>query len=239
MVRRNRRRYGGYVVHLGIVILFVGVAASSAFQAARDAELNPGQSVRVDDYEFAYVRATSAVVPAPNGRLERIDLGAVMELRRDGRVVDTLTTRRSYFPSSDPSLGTVSRFFEGEATSEVALRAGAWRDVWTVIEPNLIKLTPRIKEGDAVFARAAAKLPEEQRAIFLAEALRGLSDSYAKDPPVATFRILVSPLVTWIWIGAIVAFGGGLLAGWPGARSSRRTVTAGYAARLARELGRA
>ena len=239
MVRRNRRRYGGYVVHLGIVVLFVGVAASSAFQAARDIELRAGQSVTVGDYEFRYVEPTSRVVPAENGRLERIDLGAVMQLRRDGRVLDTLVTRRSYFPSSDPSLGTISRFFEGEATSEVALRAGAWKDVWAVIEPNLIRLTPRIEEGDAVFARAAAKVTEEQRGIFLAEALTGLARSYTSDPPPATFRILVSPLVTWIWIGAIIAFAGGLLAGWPGARSARRTVTAGYAARLARELGRA
>ena len=32
LVRRNRRRYGGYIVHVGIAVLFVGVAASSSFQ---------------------------------------------------------------------------------------------------------------------------------------------------------------------------------------------------------------
>ena len=39
LVRRNRRRYGGYLVHVGVSVLFVGVAASSAFQAARDVAL--------------------------------------------------------------------------------------------------------------------------------------------------------------------------------------------------------
>ena len=36
LVQRNRRRYGGYLVHVGVSVLFVGVAASSAFQDARD-----------------------------------------------------------------------------------------------------------------------------------------------------------------------------------------------------------
>src|SRR4051794_39416461 len=47
LVRRNRRRYGGYVVHVGIALLFVGVAASSAFQHVRDVRLSPGQTARI------------------------------------------------------------------------------------------------------------------------------------------------------------------------------------------------
>jgi cytochrome c-type biogenesis protein CcmF len=239
LVRRNRRRYGGYLVHLGVVVLFVGVGASSAFQKAKDVEMTPGGTVSVGGYDVRYVKATSGVVAAPNGRLERIDLGARLEVRRDGRLVDTMLTRRSYFPSTDPSLGPVSRFFEGESTSEVALRAGWTRDVWTVVSPSLAELQPRIEEGDEVFAGAGAKLTPRQRGAFLAEALKGLSRSYASDPPAATFRVIVSPLVTWIWIGALVVFAGALVALWPAPTSAQRMVTAGYAARLARELGRA
>ena len=44
LVRRNRRRYGGYIVHIGIAVLFVGVAASSSFQHASELGLSPGQS---------------------------------------------------------------------------------------------------------------------------------------------------------------------------------------------------
>ena len=239
LVRRNRRRYGGFIVHLGIVVMFVGIAASSAFQSVRELDLREGERVQVSGYEFRYLEPTSQVVPAPNGRLERIDLGARLEVWHEGRRLQTMLTKKSYFPVSDPNLGAVSRFFEsGEATTEVALRAGTWRDVWAAVNPSVDKLLPRIEEGDEVFAKAES-LPADQKQMFLAEALRNLTASYAKDPPPARFRILVSPLVTWIWIGALIAFGGGLIAGWPGAASSRRTVTAGYAARLARELGRA
>ncbi len=44
LVRRNRRRYGGYTVHVGIAVMFVGVAASSAFQDQQLVELRPGQT---------------------------------------------------------------------------------------------------------------------------------------------------------------------------------------------------
>src|SRR6185312_1833995 len=46
LVRRNRRRYGGYLVHVGIAVLFVGVAASSSFQHASELQLRKGQSTR-------------------------------------------------------------------------------------------------------------------------------------------------------------------------------------------------
>jgi cytochrome c-type biogenesis protein CcmF len=240
LVRRNRRRYGGYLVHLGIITLFVGVAASSVFAKTDDVQLRAGQSTRVGDYDVTYVRPTSGVVSAPNGRLERIDFGAVLDVRRDGRT-QRITTRRSYFPTNDPTLGLVSSFFEGEATSEVGLRAGLLRDVWTVVSPSLAELRPAIEEGDKVFAGAGAKLSPEERNMFLAQALDGLVKRYGQDPPPATFRVLVSPLVTWIWLGALIVLAGGLIAisGGLGAVSRPRMVRARQAARVASELGRA
>jgi cytochrome c-type biogenesis protein CcmF len=236
LVRRNRHRYGGYLVHVGMAVLFVGVAASSSFADERDVELTPGASARVGGYDVEYVRPTSELVAAPNGRLERIDFGAVLRVTRDGRS-STMVTERSFFPSAGPMLGPVSRFFEGEATSEVALDAGLRRDVWASVAPDTRRLEPRVKEGDKVFAEAddAGALPARERDLLLAEALRGLVRSYTDAPPPATFRLLVSPMVTWIWIGAIVVFLGGLIALWPSPRTVGRRVSAAYAARVGRE----
>jgi cytochrome c-type biogenesis protein CcmF len=236
LVRRNRRRYGGYLVHVGMAVLFVGIAASSSFADERDVELTPGRSTEVGGYTVSYVKPTSEVVAASNGRLERIDFGAVLRVSRDGRTT-TMTTERSYFPSSAPMLGPVSRFFEGEATSEVGLDAGWQRDFWVSVAPDTRRLAPRVKEGDEVFAAAddAGELSAAERDAFLAEALRGLVRSYTDDPPPATFRVLVSPMVTWIWIGALVGFLGGLIALWPSPRAVSRRVSAAYAARVGRE----
>ena len=237
LVRRNRRRYGGYLVHAGVAILAIGVAASSSFQDVQEVQLKPGQSTKVGAYTVTYVKPTAALQAAGNGRLEKINLGAQMRVMRDGKPVAAMHTEKSYFPSLAPFLGPVSRFFEGEATSEVALQAGWRRDIWIAIAPDIDTLRPRIKEGDSVFSGPGSRLTPAQRDAFLGRALQGLADSYASDPPPATFRMLVSPMVTWIWIGALIAFAGGLIALWPGGpRGATSRVTAGYAARVGREV---
>ena len=83
-----------------------------------------------------------------------------------------------------------------------------------------------IEEGDAVFTDASDDLTPDQRGAFLGEALRGLSTSYVDSPPPATFRIIASPLVTWIWLGALIVFAGGLIAMWPAGARARKPADA-------------
>jgi cytochrome c-type biogenesis protein CcmF len=158
-------------------------------------------------------------------------------VRRDGKSFD-MHTERSYFPSNSAGLGTVSRYFEGEATSEVGLRAGLGHDLWTVVAPDTSLLEDTIRRGDRVFA-AATELPAAERATLLGETLRRLVARYRADAPPARFRVLVSPLVTWIWVGALIVFGGGLIAIWPAPFGATRRARVPEAARLARELGKA
>ena len=240
LVTRNRRRYGGYLVHVGMAVLFIGVAASTAFNDARDIRLSPRQTAQVGDYAFTYVRPTSHISTTSDGRLEKISFGSVVEVRRDGKLVTTLRPERGYYPSRDASLGPIGRFFEGEATSEIGLRAGLRGDVWAAMTPDKAVLAPAVKQGDKVFSDIGGKLPAQDEARLLGQALRGLAGRYVDAAPTATFRLITSPLVTWIWLGAIIVFLGGLIAMWPGERDAlRRRVQARYAARVAQDLGRA
>ena len=54
MVARNRRRYGGYIVHVGIALMFAAVTASSAFKVEGQATLREGESFEVGRYTFRY-----------------------------------------------------------------------------------------------------------------------------------------------------------------------------------------
>jgi cytochrome c-type biogenesis protein CcmF len=54
LIGRNRRRYGGYVVHASIVLLAVGIAGSSAFDSVAEAKLERGQSMEIGDYTLVY-----------------------------------------------------------------------------------------------------------------------------------------------------------------------------------------
>jgi len=228
LVGRNRRRYGGYIVHAGIAVLFVGIAASSTFRHIDDVRLSPGETARVGGYDITYVRPTGRLDTTPSGSLEKIDLGAELRARRGGET-RTLRPSRSFFPSN--SGGTLSRYFEGEATSEVGLHEGLRRDLWTVVSPNLSTLQPIIIRGDKVFQEARS-LPRAERAAALGEGLRRLVERYRAEPLPVTFRVLVSPLVTWIWLGALIVFSGGLIALWPLPVGAARRAAVDFGARV-------
>jgi cytochrome c-type biogenesis protein CcmF len=54
LLGRNRRRYGGYVIHASIVLLAIGVAGSSAFDSVAEAKLKPGESMVIGRYNLRY-----------------------------------------------------------------------------------------------------------------------------------------------------------------------------------------
>ena len=225
LVRRNRRRYGGYLVHAGVAVLFVGVAASSAFQHARDFRLSPGQTARIGGYAITYVKPTAKLAS------EKVSLGAVLRVRKSGRDLGTLRPTRGYYPTLEPDKGPVAGVFDGQATSEVGLRAGLRRDLWTAIEPDIGPLQRFISEADRRFGNAG---PAVQGVVIAA-----LAQRYVQHPPPAMFRIIDSPLVAWIWIGSLIAFGGGLIALWPAPALARRRATAAARTGAAREPARA
>ena len=227
---RNRRRYGGYLVHAGMAVLFLGVAASSAFLDQRDVRLSPGDSFEVNGYQVAYREATAKLGGDSAGTGAPITFGAVLDVRKDGKHF-VMRPSRNYYATADPSLGTISRFFEGEATSEVDVRWGLTRDLWLAVRPDIGSLEKPIREADAKFADS----PGDVQALIVA----ALAERYRRDPPPAAFRAIASPLVVWIWIGGGIVLLGALVAAWPSPEARLRRVRSLYSARLGRELSRA
>jgi len=231
-VRRNRRRYGGYVVHIGIAVLFVGVAASSSFQHAVEQRLQAGQSTRVGAYTVRYVRPTASVTPkndtAHTG--STLNVGAVLDVSKSGRHVATLRPSEGFYDSGEPAQGTVGHLIGGQAVSHISMSAGLTRDVWTAVAPNIA--TPALQRIVTIGNRT---LPADEGAV----AIGFLAREYLRHPPAAQFHFIVSPLVMWIWIGGLIAFGGGLIAVWPAPSAVRRRLALRSRARPAHGLARA
>jgi cytochrome c-type biogenesis protein CcmF len=227
---RNRRRYGGYLVHAGIAVLFLGVAASSAFHNQRDLRLSPGQTFHTGDYALTYRKPTAKLGGDRAGTGAPISLGAVLDVRK-GKEHFTLHPSRNYYPTQDPTQGVIGRYFNGDANSEVDVRWGLKRDFWLAIRPDISSLQKPIAEADRRFPTASSDV----QALVIA----ALTERYRKNPPPAAFRAIVSPLVLWIWIGGAIAVLGALIAVWPAPEARLRRVRSLYAAKLGRELSRA
>jgi len=94
LISRNRRRYGGYIVHASIVLLAIGIAGSSAYGAREERLLRPGQSTTVDHYTLTYTGLERGQSATANETRAVLALG--------GRAGGTLRTGvNDYFTGDD------------------------------------------------------------------------------------------------------------------------------------------
>jgi cytochrome c-type biogenesis protein CcmF len=240
LVTRNRRRYGGYIVHAGIAVLLIGIAASSSFQTNRDVNLKPGESTVVDERKITYVK------PIVEVDSEKFTFAQKVRVEEGGDVSYLRSSQRFFKPTGVP-VGTIDSYFAGESTSEVGLEPGAKQDLWIAPRVDVAAVQRRAQAADKGFAacvkgvpgtppqckalgalmRASAANPAlRSQALAQVSKLQGLAaenvaESYLGDNAPVTFKVIVNPLVTWMWIGGLIALAGALIAIWP-TRGRRR-----------------
>ena len=176
LIAANRPRYGGYVVHLAVVMVALGVLGQSFYGIQRDVALSPGQSVTVADYRMVYVDTTALAFA------DRTEFRTTVEVYRDGALLAVMHPRRTFHPDHNM------------ASTRAAIRSTPVEDFYVV--------------------------PSENR----------------EDGAVG-FRILVNPLVWWMWVAGPVMILGTVIALWPARATVRQTAPAPSAAPVARAAG--
>ncbi|MEX2273383.1 MAG: cytochrome c-type biogenesis CcmF C-terminal domain-containing protein [Vicinamibacterales bacterium] len=112
---RSRRRYAGYIVHVGIVILFLGFAGGGFKQTAQK-EFRPGDQLTVGDFTLQY----EALRVADDAQKQMIT--ADVRVSKDGEAQGVMQPARWFF-----------RGRESEPTTEVAIRRGFAEDLYIVL----------------------------------------------------------------------------------------------------------
>jgi cytochrome c-type biogenesis protein CcmF len=149
LTHRNTRRYGGYLVHMGIVLMFIGWSGHPFNQTAV-ADVDKGDTMKVGAYTLRVADLTQG--DTANYEWET----AKLEVSKNGEPLGTLEPTRLFYKTSQ------------QATAEIALRTRLNEDLYI--------------------------------------------NYAARDGNKATLQAYVFPLVTWIWIGAIVLICGTLVA---------------------------
>jgi cytochrome c-type biogenesis protein CcmF len=92
---RNRRRYGGYIIHISMVLMAIGILGIEIFQTQTQGTLPVGGSMRLENYEVTFDSVTQ--FDTPGGRnVTR----AVMSIYKDGDFVGQVFPRRDYYYES-------------------------------------------------------------------------------------------------------------------------------------------
>ncbi len=114
LLLKNRRRYGGYVVHFGMVLIFLGITGQ-AFTMEVEGQLKPGESLKLRNYELVY--QSTREYSDPNKMVAE----AKMEVKRDGRVLDTIYPQKHFY------------VVQQQPTTEVALFSNLREDLYVVL----------------------------------------------------------------------------------------------------------
>jgi cytochrome c-type biogenesis protein CcmF len=123
LVERNRRRYGGYIVHVGVLIYFAAFAGM-AFKVQREATLKPGDSVELRS-PFGHTYRFTHVGISQYEALNRVVSAATVQVQIDGRPAGLLTSEKRQHVDSfkRPTF---------EPSTEVGIRSGLREDVYLV-----------------------------------------------------------------------------------------------------------
>jgi cytochrome c-type biogenesis protein CcmF len=114
LLMKNKRRYGGYVVHFGMVLIFVGISGQ-AFTEEAEKQLKPGESLAVRNYELVY--QDTKRMQDPN----KVVIESSMVVKRDGKVLDTIYPQKHFY------------VVQQQPTTEVALFSNLREDLYVVL----------------------------------------------------------------------------------------------------------
>jgi cytochrome c-type biogenesis protein CcmF len=93
LVRKNTRRYGGYIVHFGIVVMFIGIAGG-AFNQSREQEMGFGDEMRMGPYRLVCQSFTQD--SNPNFDTEY----ALLDVYRNGKKITQLAPEKRFYQAS-------------------------------------------------------------------------------------------------------------------------------------------
>lgn len=119
LVSRNKRRYGGYIVHIGVVLIVIGVTASSVFVTEKQSTLSPGESMELRNYSLRFDGLEQYTTDAKNATI------ANLTLFEGGIEVDTIAPEKNIYK------------YEGNREinqeTEVALRSTYKDDLYIIL----------------------------------------------------------------------------------------------------------
>ncbi len=170
LISKNRRRYGGYIVHIGVVLIVIGVTASSVFVTQSEEVLRKGESMNIGKYTIRFDDLNQYTTQAKHGT------AASLTVFDGDKKIGTMVPEKNIYR------------YEGNREinqeTEVAIMSSFTNDLYLTLT--------NFDEGRA------------------------------------SFRILINPMVSWIWAGGVVLLFGAIITVWPSPKSRKQEVLERY-----------
>ncbi len=155
LLLKSRRRYGGLIVHVGVVIAIIGIAVSSVYKVEHEQTLKPGESLSVGSYTVRFDGMAAGERPT------HILVWANLMAFKNGKPLNELTPGQRFYPNQQTPFASVDARYHWNEDLYVILSA------------------------------------------------------FERNGSSATIKVLINPMISWIWIGGVVILLGVLVAVLP------------------------
>ncbi len=155
LLLKSRRRYGGLIVHVGVVIAIIGIAVSSAYKVEREQTLKPGESLSIGPYTVRFDGLAAGERPT------HILVWANLMAFKNGMPLHELTPGQRFYPNQQTPFASVDARYHWNEDLYVILSA------------------------------------------------------FERNGSSATIKVLINPMISWIWIGGVVILLGVIVAVLP------------------------
>jgi cytochrome c-type biogenesis protein CcmF len=167
LVWRNKPRYGGYIVHIGVILMVIGIAGSMFFSTNVQKQVATGESIEIRGYTLTFQGLTDVSTEHTQ------KITGTLAVSRDGKQLGTIEGSKRVEGHAE----------DAQPVTDVGIRSRPLEDLYVILA------------------------------------------SWTEDEKAATFKVLVNPLMMWVWIGATVLVVGTIIAFWPD-RRERQAVPA-------------
>ena len=161
IISKNRSRYGGYIVHLGIVLMFIGFTGH-AFDREKEFSLQLGQSDHVAGYEFELINLSESERPNHYAWISELKVSD-----NEGTFVTNLFPEKRVYFHKNPDIN------RRQPHSELDIYSTLNKDIYSIFS------------------------------------------AIDNEKGIAFLKIMINPLVKWVWIGGYVLVFGTIIALWP------------------------
>src|SRR5258707_14285429 len=116
LVAKNNRRYGGYIIHVGVIVAFIGIVGSSFFRTEVKKSVHAGDSFTIGSYTLRFQGLEQTDTPHLESATALIEV-----LRPDGREITTMAPAKLFFKRPQ------------QPATKVAIRSTPMRDLYVVL----------------------------------------------------------------------------------------------------------
>jgi len=116
LIWNNKRRYGGYTVHIGIVMIYAGIAASSSYGIHTEKRLKIGETIEIRDYTLRYEKLAAIQATSVKTRIV-----AQLAVEKDGKRIWTARPEKEFYKG------------QNQPVSEVDVRSTMVSDLYVIL----------------------------------------------------------------------------------------------------------